>query len=345
MTMRLIFLGIIAVICFGNAGAKSDKGLKFDENGRFKILQFTDVHFKYNSYRSDSALAMMKRAVVEEKPGLVVLTGDIVCSSNTPKAWLVVAKIFEETKVPWAVTLGNHDVEQELSGRQITGLIDGLPYCLTKTGPENISGSGNGYLKIQSSVSGDTKAVVWLFDSHSGLDKEKGYGGYDWIKHDQVQWYFNESRKLTKSHAGKPFPALAFFHIPLAEYNEAWEKGNAVGRKEESVCSPEINSGLYTAFIESKDVMGVFVGHDHNNNYIGNLRNICLAYGQASGRECYGQIGKGYRVVELYEDQRRFDTWVAIKYHADRDKDIWEPVKENEKRDFVTFPGSFAKTK
>ena len=29
--------------------------LKFNQNGKFKIVQFTDIHFQYDSYRSDSA--------------------------------------------------------------------------------------------------------------------------------------------------------------------------------------------------------------------------------------------------------------------------------------------------
>jgi hypothetical protein len=87
--------------------------------------------------------------------------------------------------------------------------------------------------------------------------------------------------------------------------------------------------------------MGMFVGHDHDNNYIGCLRGICLVYGQATGRETYGTIGKGYRVIELYEGQQKFDTWVRIVYNADRDKDLWEPTRSNEKGLFVTYPDSF----
>jgi hypothetical protein len=115
-----------------------------------------------------------------------------------------------------------------------------------------------------------------------------------------------------------------------------------VGIKQEDVCSPDINSGMYNAFLESKDVMGMFVGHDHNNNYIGCLRGICMAYGQATGRECYGNIGKGYRVIELHEGRRKFDTWVRVKYNFDREKDLWEPTDNPEKVNFVTYPDSFA---
>lgn len=339
ITLLLVFAISLAFV--SKAQNSSDPALKFNSGGKLKIVQFTDIHFKYNSYRSDSALQMMKAAVEAENPDLVVLTGDVVCSKNTKKAWLALAQPFIDAKVPWAVTLGNHDIEYELTGNEIMETITGLPYCVTENGPEEISGSGNYILPVHGSKSDDVKAVLYFLDSHSGLPKEKGLGSYDWIKSDQVQWYREQSKRLTAKNGGQSYPALAFFHIPLPEYNEVWGKETTVGVKEEDVCSPDINSGMYNAFLESGDVMGMFVGHDHVNNYIGCLHNICLAYGQATGRETYGDIGKGYRVIELIEGERKFDTWVQIKYNADRDKDLWEATNSNKKINLVTFPDSF----
>ncbi len=318
--------------------------LKFNKNGKLKIIQFTDIHFKTDSYRSDSALMMIKAAIKTEKPDLIVLTGDVVCSDNTKKGWLSLTKPLVEAKIPWAVVLGNHDIEQELTGKQIMETISDLPFSVTENGPENISGNGNYILKVQGSKSKDTEAILYFLDSHSGLPKEKGLGSYDWIKADQVQWYRDESKKLTKENGGRPYPALAFFHIPLPEYKEAWEKPTTIGVKEEKVCSPDINSGMYSAFLESGDVMGMFVGHDHVNDYIGCLHGICMAYGQSSGRETYG-APKGYRIIELHEGERKFDTWTYVKYNADRDNDTWVSTNDSERKNFVTYPDSFAETK
>ncbi|HCE56541.1 MAG TPA: hypothetical protein DER09_01790 [Prolixibacteraceae bacterium] len=344
-TISSIFVLLMVTLSGFIAGAKTEPVLKFGENGKLKILQFTDIHFQYNSYRSDSALVLMKNAVETEKPGLVVLTGDVVCSENTKKAWLALTQIFVDAKVPWAVVLGNHDVEYELTSKEIIETITGLPYCLAVNDPERISGSGNYIVPVQSAKSKETKAVLWFLDSHSSFEKGSEMGTYDWIKQDQIQWYRQESAKLTKTNNGKPYPALAFFHIPLPEYKEVWGKEKTVGVKHEDVCSPDINSGMYNAFLESGDVMGMFVGHDHDNNYVGSLREICMVYGQATGRETYGTIGKGYRVIELYEEQRKFDTWVRIIYNADRDKDLWEPTRSSEKALFVTYPDSFLEKK
>ena len=43
---------------------------------------------------------------------------------------------------------------------------------------------------------------------------------------------------------------------------------NSIGIRREKACAPALNSGLFTA-IKGKtgDVMGVFVGHDHDDDY------------------------------------------------------------------------------
>jgi hypothetical protein len=324
-------------------GDKSKHVLHFNADGKFKIVQFTDVHFQYDSYRSDSALVLMKTVIEKEKPDLVVLTGDIVCSKNTVKAWLALSQVLIDAKVPWAVTLGNHDAEEkyETSKDEIMKTIVGLPYNLTKSGPEDISGKGNYILEVKASSSDETAALFYFFDSHMGFHPKGELGSYEWIGFDQIAWYREQSSAYTRKNGGNPYPALAFFHIPLPEYKEVIGKNTTVGIQEETVCSPDLNSGLYTAMLESKDVMGMFVGHDHNNNYIGCLRNICLAYGNVTGRQCYGKIGRGARVIELYENARKFDTWILKLYECDRDQDIWTPTNDDQRKFFVTYPGSF----
>ena len=333
---------ILLILSLGLVSAeKSSKPvLKFNQNGKFKIVQFTDIHFQYDSYRSDSALNLMKQVIRKEKPDLVVLTGDVVCSKNTVKAWKSLSKILIDAKVPWAVMLGNHDVEYELTGQQIMETIEELPYNLSVNGPKDVSGNGNYILKVQSSKSTETAALLYCFDSHSSFKPKTNTGTYQWFDFSQIKWYRDQSVKFTGQNSGNPLPALAFFHIPFPEYKEVLGKNTTVGIQKESVCSPDINTGMYAAMLECKDIMGVFVGHDHNNNYIGCLHNICLAYGNVTGRQCYGDIGRGARVIELYEGKRKFDTWILKLYECDRDKDIWNATNDYESKFFVSYPDS-----
>ena len=117
--ITLLLALTIALFFYTAAKDNSNPILRFNQNGKFKIVQFTDVHFIYNFYRSDSSLVLMQAALEAEKPDLVVLTGDVVCSENTKKAWLSLTKILVDSKIPWAVTLGNHDIEYELTGDEI----------------------------------------------------------------------------------------------------------------------------------------------------------------------------------------------------------------------------------
>ena len=324
-----------------SAGKVSRPVLKFKPNGKFRIVQFTDVHFQYDSYRSDSALVIMKTVIASQKPDFIVLTGDVVCSKNTAKAWKSLSKVLIDAKTPWAVVLGNHDAQYELTKTQIMQTIVGLPYNLTENGPKEVSGNGNYVLQVQASKSTKTAALFYCLDSHMGFHPKTDLGSYEWFDFSQIDWYRKQSGRFTKQNSGTPLPALAFFHIPLPEFKEVLGKSTTVGCQMETVCSPDLNSGMYTAMLEGKDVMGMFAGHDHNNNYIGCLRGICLAYGEVTGRQCYGDIGRGARVIDLYEDQRKFDTWVLKLYECNRDKDIWYPATDRNPQFVVTYPDSF----
>lgn len=335
--IAIIFLLIGLISAYG----QDKPSLKFNKDGKFKIIQFTDIHFRYNTFQSDSAVAMMKQILDMEKPDLIMLTGDIICSYETKKAWDSFTKMIIDTKIPWATMLGNHDPEEDMSKKEIIDYVSAMPYCLTTNGPEEIWGEGNYVLEIKSSKPTRTAALCYIFDSGSGIRPESDLGDYEWINWTQVNWYREQSNKYTRLNGGSPLPALAFFHIPLPEYKEVVGKSTTFGHQDEKVCAPDINSGLYNAFIESRDVMGTFVGHDHNNNYIGCLRDICLAYGNVSGYLGYGSIGRGARVIELYENERKFDSWILKFYECDRDKNYWAPTNDHSRKFFVTYPDSF----
>jgi hypothetical protein len=316
--------------------------LKFNPDGKFKIVQFTDLHFRYKSYRSDSSLLLIKKVIRDEKPDLAVFTGDIIVSKDTRLAWIALSEAMTSTCVPWAVTFGNHDTEHELTGSQIIELLSGMPNNLTRNGPGDISGNGNYIIEIEAARSSRPAAALWFFDSHGPFpygQKNK----WDYIKHDQIEWYRKQSVRMTEKNNGNPLPALAFFHIPLPEYREI--KNTAIGINRETITPAEINSGLFSAMFESGDVMGVFTGHNHNNNFIGCLYNICLAFGNVSGRESYGNIGRGARIIELSEGERKFSTWILNLYDCDREKDTWLPTGDRSPKFFVTYPDSFVNLK
>ena len=54
-------------------------------------------------------------------------------------------------------------------------------------------------------------------------------------------------------------------------------------------------------------MIGTFVGHDHVNDYQGDLHGIRLCYGRGSGFNTYGRAGflHGARVIRLREERRK----------------------------------------
>jgi predicted MPP superfamily phosphohydrolase len=331
---------IVVAVLFGIAvtsqvmAQPAKPGLKFGNSGKFRIMQMTDLHYHYEPLKQAAGtLAFIREAVERVKPDLIMVTGDLVVSEDTRRAWQDVAGALNELKTPWAVVLGNHDSEYELTNRQIIDLLTEYTYCLAENGPEDIFGNGNYMLPVMSSSS-DRRAAAALYCFDTGKQ-------HQWLRYDQIYWYRHHSLHFAAENGGTPLPSLAFYHIPVPEFNEVIGKPTTVGLQEEKVCCPELNSGSFTAMHECGDVMGVFVGHDHDNNYIGCLRNICLAYGYKSGRQSYGKIGRGVRVIELHEGERKFTTWLLQLYECDPEKNTWTPVADVKPRYTVTYPDSF----
>jgi len=288
------------------AGGFAQANLRF-ENGVFKIAQFTDLHWDDKSSNCIETTKTIKSVLDQEKPHLAVLTGDVVTAPPAADGWKRIAKIFEEYRTPWAVVLGNHDAETDLSREGIFDVLEGLPYFVGEKG-EKLSGAGNYVLPI-TDVKGNTVSLLYCLDSHNKPVQNK-YGHYDWIHFDQIAWY----RRVSESYTAigkRPLPALAFFHIPIPEYRNIEDKQSTLGNRMEGVASPDINSGLFASFVEMKDVMGVFVGHDHNNDYIGVDQDIALAFGRTTGADAYGKLERGARIIQMYEGKFQFDSWIV----------------------------------
>ena len=290
--------------------------LKFNADKKFKIVQFTDVHWVADSLASEEAGERMNEVLDAEKPDLVVYTGDVIFARPADKGMRRALEPAIKRGIPFAVTFGNHDDEQDMNRKDLYEFIKDMPGNLTST-VEGLSGVTNFILPVKSSAGDKDAAVLYVFDSnsYSPMKQVKGYG---WIKHDQVQWYINESKKYTEANGGTPLPALSFFHIPLPEYHEAVKHEGAfmIGTRKETACAPEINTGLFAAMLEAGDVLGVFVGHDHVNDYAVSWKGIMLCYGRfTGGKTVYHDMpgGNGARVIELTEGTRQFRSWIRLK--------------------------------
>lgn len=283
---------------------QTPRQLRFREDRRFKIVQFTDIHWKDASPHRARLLAAMEDILDREKPDVVVLSGDIVHSpTRSLDGCREVATQMIKRGIPWAPILGNHDGEGDASRDGIAARLESLPFSLMNRGPAELGACGNYALDILRSDSDEPAARLYFLDAGSYSPLKPRIGGYAWITREQIRWFESASR-------GRAIPSLVFLHIPLPEFLAAWERGGAVGQKNETICAPEINSGFFAAMVEHGSMLGAFAGHDHDNDFAASLHGTSLCYGRSLGLDTYGNLPRGARVIELAEGVADFESWI-----------------------------------
>lgn len=312
---RLIPTFIFLAGFFGPILCAQEISLKFDSNKQFKIAQFTDTHFYKGGPRSPEVLENIRFVLDTEKPDLAILTGDIVTGSGenwpTLESWDLLTDVFIEHKIPYAIAFGNHDDEAQVQRQHLLEHLSKRPYCLiSDDGGKEIKGCGNYVLPVHNQE-GVAEKLLYCMDSRSySLAKDKGIEGYGWFDPSQIAWFSQTNWTWLNKQAD--IQSLLFFHIPLPEYKQAFDNGefrNGIRMEEE--CAPKINTGMFAAMALQGNVLGTFVGHDHNNNYVAQLLDIALCYGYYSGGNSYGDLPlNGARIILLEENKRIFSTWL-----------------------------------
>lgn len=303
-------LGILAFL-----GAQAQEPLKFHQDGTFKIVQFTDLHYKADKAESRIVLKRMNEVLDAEKPDLVVVTGDMIYSFPARKVLKEVIGCISSHKVPFCTVFGNHDADFGTDKGTMYDYIRSFKGCVMPDRKDVLSPDYT--LELMSSDGTKTASILYLLDSNSHIFDENGnFSSYDFIQDYQIEWYRETSKYFTKKNGGEALPALAFFHIPVPEFHDAVasEGCTLIGTRMESVCSPVYNSGMFRAFKEMGDVFGVFVGHDHDNDYAVNWQDILLAYGRYTGGNTeYNNLPNGARVIILKEGKRELDSYIRLK--------------------------------
>jgi hypothetical protein len=291
-----------------------NRRLHYRSDGTFRIVQFTDLHWRNGESKDLLTRKLMERILTEEQPDLIVFTGDVIESlrcRDPIRSFRDAVAAAENSRIPWVALFGNHEGESQVTKDELMAVQLEHAGSLAEAGPHEVDGVGNFILEVYG-TEGDKATVLYFLDSGS-YSERSSVAGYDWIRKSQIDWYLAQAWLQREDNGGSPVPSLMFFHIPLPEYREVWNHHTCYGHRYEKVSCPRINSGLFAAMVESGGVMGTFCGHDHINDYTGNLQGIRLCYGRASGYSTYGRwfYSRGARVIELREGQE-FTTWLRL---------------------------------
>ncbi len=335
----------------------SDFMLKFNKDGKFKIMQIADVQ-EIPSVSEDT-ISLITAAIDRENPDLIIFTGDQIKGysikfKNKPECVeKTIDKILEpivENAIPFMVTYGNHDSECGVSNLKQHEFYSKY-LSFVKGNMRNQEDVGTADIQIFSNDGQSPIFNIYIIDSHG---KAKNGGGYAAVDTEQIEWYKAERERL-KAENGVYMPSLVFQHIPVPEFFDVIKKvpkGTkgavpAYGAHEneyftlldetkkqggfmlESPATPDENVGEFEAMSEKGDVLGIYVGHDHNNSFVVNYKGVDLGYTQGTGFNVYGPgENRGVRIFELNEENPRDYKTYTLTFKELCGTKIKTPIKE-----------------
>ena len=300
----------------------------FTTDGDFKVMQLTDIHLGGGFLFADGdkkALHAVAAMVAEEKPDLVIVTGDIsfaVPWSGTLDNSIAhgyFKRLMENLGVYWTVTFGNHDAEKyNYHSRAAVAKMyedEALEYCLFSAGPDEIFGESNHIIMLKNSLGIITSAFV-MIDSNAYTDKDIfGLGwDYDNVHDDQIEWYRENieyySAKNQEAYASldesirpSDFSSTVrshmYMHIPpeemLKSYNETVARGEIAdsekygiaGEVDQVVYSSAHPDNLFETITELGSTKSIFFGHDHLNSLRFEREGVLMAYGHSIDYSAY----------------------------------------------------------
>ena len=280
----------------------------------FRILQLTDLHLGFgllSKGRDKLALKAVRKIIEISKPHLIVLTGDSIFpflpragTLNNRKQAQKLMEFLDGFEIPYTLVFGNHDCElfSTCGKEELAELYKQGRYCIFTEGRKDLTGVGNFLIEL---VDDSGKVLLPLVMLDSNMYGEGGwfFSGFDRIHDDQVDWCTQRLNALKREYPD--IKAMAFFHMPLREFKEAYEKmklgdknvlyrHGSIAEKGEYFGISKFKSTFFDRAAENGVIKWIFCGHDHLNTLSLVYKGIQMTYGMSIDYLGYKNIKNSY---------------------------------------------------
>lgn len=229
----------------------NQKPLRFNSNGKFRILHLTDIHEvdpamdddenpEIPKRKSEETINVIRKCVELAKPDLVVFGGDNISGfweeftyeymRSTIKK--IIAPIAEKN-IPLAIVFGNHDAESAyvnpfMQRENQICVYSEYDNFRSSMNDEDVFGCANCSLPVLHSNSDKIAWNIWCVDSNDYI-RQSDYSrpvdlGYDYVHEDQIAWRERTALKLREQNGGKNVPSILFQHIPVLQEYDRFEE-------------------------------------------------------------------------------------------------------------------------
>ncbi len=219
--------------------------LKFNADGKFRILHITDIHDvepimdddenrEIPESRDKETINVIESLIDRTNPDLVVFGGDNISGyweeftyNYVQSTIQKITKKIREKNIPLCVVFGNHDGEEGFHTEfQMLQYME-YPNCRSNLNDADVYGCGNCCVTIKSSKSDKDAFAIWLIDSNDYQRNAEGGLAYDFVHDDQIEWYEKRAAQLKEANGGNPLPAILFQHIPVQQELDGFKKVTA----------------------------------------------------------------------------------------------------------------------
>lgn len=320
--------------------------MRMPKDRDFKILQLTDVHLGFGLFsrkKDRKALVTVTTMIERTRPDLIIFTGDTVFplllktgTGNNRREARKFMQFMDMFRIPYALIMGNHDTEigSILNRRQLGQEFMKGEYSIFANGRSDIFGEGNYFINLIRNEDWKATALDKDRDKRAGAGRVSRtpmalamldsnmyggrwlFGGFDRIHEDQTEWCMNKLNALKEVNPN--VKAMAFFHMPLKEFKDAYEKMKlgdssikyhfgSIGEKEDYFGISRFRGDFFKSAHDNGVIKAMFCGHDHLNSLSLTYKGIRMTYGMSIDFNAYigitkRQIQRGGTVITVSEN-------------------------------------------